>query len=147
MNRAHDFAAIKLDFETFSPGEKADIRRTALPEDLRVRGAFYRLLPEGERPTPQWQRVIFFLPWAEHDPDAPPLGAQLATSEKSISEIRIFQLLRSENPQDLLHLRRLLQHIKTTLDWGAFGERLWFWGESVKSRIVEEYFSFSRSKK
>jgi CRISPR system Cascade subunit CasB len=146
MKSEIDFVRIKTTFEAMKSGPKADIRRASLPEDLVLHGAFYRLLPEGAPPTPQWQRVIFMLPWAGHHPQAPSLGQRLAQGEKKISEQRLFQLLRSEFPLDILHLRRLLRFSNPTLNWQFFGETLLYWGESQKRNIAKDYFlSHSKS--
>lgn len=143
-----DFVAIKRKFDkSLGPGERADIRRARLPEDLGMVPATYRLLPAGQRPTPQWLRFVYFLPYArqaEPNSQAESLGVQL--SKKRVSEARLFQLVRSEAPTDLQHLRRLLIQTEPVLDWSVFGNTLYFWGERQKRRIVEDYFVAGQSK-
>ena len=147
MESGFDFVQLKTTYEAMKSGPKADIRRASLPQDLVLQGAFYRLLPEGTAPTPQGQRVIFMRPWAGHHPEAFSLGQRLAQGEKKVSEQQLFQLLRSEFPQDLLHLRRLLQFTKPTLNWQFFGETLFYWGEQKKKDVAKDYFMSLKSKK
>lgn len=140
MSPEFDFVRLKETFDGMSSGGRAEISRVELPSDLVLRGAFYRLLPEGEVPSPRWQRIVFMLPWAKQEDGASQLGRQIAGAEKEISEQRVFQMVRSDYPQDILHMRRLLRHLKIGLDWNDFGKTLWFWGEVQKRCIVESYF-------
>lgn len=112
-------------------------KRVSTPEELSTRPAFYRLF-SGERPPSWGERVAFFLPWCAHADEAKPLGQQLA--EARISEARLFQVVRSESPNDLIQLRRLLQHIEPTVNWQHFGTQLLYWGESAKRTLIEDFF-------
>ncbi|MCF4152270.1 type I-E CRISPR-associated protein Cse2/CasB [Dethiosulfovibrio sp. F2B] len=145
MSPEFDFVRIKETFDGMSSGGRAEISRAELPSDLVLRGALYRLLPEGEPPSSQWQRVVFLLPWAKQEDGASQLGRQMAYAERKISEQRVFQTVRSDYPQDILHMRRLLRYLKIGLDWNDFGKTLWFWGEVQKRRIVESYFMAKKS--
>ncbi|MFZ5810890.1 MAG: type I-E CRISPR-associated protein Cse2/CasB [Thermodesulfobacteriota bacterium] len=138
-----DFAKLKTAFDQLSPGSKADIRRVAAPEDLDWLPAFYRLLPPGVKPNDQWKRIIFLLPWAAHAPGAKPLGR--AMHDNQIAEMRIFQMAKSEFPQDIIHLRRILRQMKTSLDWTDFGQSLFFWSDNRKKAILRDYFYTSKA--
>jgi CRISPR system Cascade subunit CasB len=134
-----DFIQIKKNFDkVLTNGQRADIRRVRLPEDLNMIPAFYRLLLPNIRPNRQWQRVVFMLPYADHSETAGSLGHQLADGK--VSEARLFQMIRSEEPQDLLHLRRLCQQTKPSVNWQYFGETLYFWGDKMKRYILQQYY-------
>ena len=119
-------------------GKQAELRRHARkPDDLGELPAYYALF-HGIRPSRQHQRVAFFLPVCKHREGAPSIGEQLA--DRKISEMRIFQVIRSESPNDLIQLRRLCQHIEPEVDWRKFGEMLWYWGDKAKRQLLEDYF-------
>lgn len=133
-----DFGDIKLMYEGMKNGPKADIRRVKSPEDLLMTGAYYSLLPKGERPSSQWNRIIFFLPWASSSKSGNLLGQII--KKNNVSEQRLFQMVRSEYPLDIIHLRRIVQHVNPKLDWSEFGKLLYFWGDISKRQIVMDYF-------
>jgi len=121
-------------------GKQAELRRhVRQPDELAELPAFYALY-RGIRPNRQHQRVAFFLPVCKHREGALSIGAQLA--KKDVSEMRIFQVIRSEQPNDLIQLRRLCQHIEPIVDWEEFGDMLWFWGHESKRKLLEDYFVF-----
>lgn len=137
MSDLPDFVALVARYKRLTPGQKAELRRLADPEEAGGKPAFYRLFP-GQQATSQRQRLAFLLPWAEHRAGAKPLGAQLAQAK--VSETRIYQMVRSEPDSDLIQLRRLLQHAKPVLDWEHFGKTLHYWGATSKRQILEQYF-------
>ncbi|MGH8578630.1 MAG: type I-E CRISPR-associated protein Cse2/CasB [Gammaproteobacteria bacterium] len=137
MPELPDFVAIAKRFENLTPGQKAELKRVAAPEDVAGIPAFYRLFP-GDRPAPWCQRMAFVLPWApKHVPGAQSLGRQLA---KDVSEMRIYQVVRASSPNDFIQLRRLVQHIEPRLDWAKFGKTLYYWGDNAKRRLLEDFF-------
>jgi len=133
-----DFIGLSARFDKLSNGQKAELRRVASPRDIAMVPAFYRLLP-GVKTNIRWQQTVFFLPFVKHIKDADSLGAQLARSKK-ISELRLFQVVRSLSPNDLIQLRRLVQQIEPALDWQNFGETLFYWDDDKKRRLLEQYF-------
>jgi CRISPR system Cascade subunit CasB len=125
-------------YQRFTPGQKAELRRCAEPNDLTLTPAFYRLFP-GERPDQRHRRLAFLLPWCAHRPKARPLATQLA--EAKVAEARILQVARARSPRDnLIQLRRLVMHINPEVDWIDFGRALWFWGQRAKRRLVEDFY-------
>lgn len=120
-------------------GLKAELKRAVTPEDLIEIPAFYRLMA-GTGTNKDWQRVAFFLPYAAHAKGADSLGKQLAKA--GVSEMRLFQVLRSELPNDIVQLRRLVQQVKPTVDWQQFGSMLFYWeyNDSNKRHLLEDYF-------
>ncbi|MDX8395080.1 MAG: type I-E CRISPR-associated protein Cse2/CasB, partial [Mariprofundaceae bacterium] len=111
-------------------------RRCATLDDVAMVPAFYRLF-FGETDI-RHRRVAFFLPYVEQTMGHDLLGAQLAKGK--ISEQRLFQVLRSEAPNDLIQLRRLVQQVDPKLDWQEFGKQLFFWNDDQKRRILENFF-------
>jgi len=132
-----DYRELFTRFEGLGNGLKAELRRCASPSDVALLPAFYRLF-SGVRGTPQLQRIAYFLPVVKQDSGAESLGTQLAKAR--ISETRLFQMVRSSSPNDLIQLRRLLQQLDPSLDWSVFGSLLFYWGDQQKRRLLEDFF-------
>lgn len=134
-----DFVLMRERFDKgLSNGQRAEIRRVRLPEDLEMIPAYYRLVVPVAKPDRRLERVVFFMPYVGQTLGGLDLGVQLALSE--VSEQRLFQVVRSEQPQDLVYLRRLCQQVEPTVPWDRFGKMLYFWGDESKRRILEDYF-------
>jgi CRISPR system Cascade subunit CasB len=120
-------------------GLEAELKRAAQPYDLVEIPAFYRLMA-GTGTHKGWQRVAYFLPFAKHKEGADSLGKQLAKA--GVREMRLFQVIRSEPPNDIIQLRRLLQQVKPTVDWQQFGNMLFYWdyNDWNKRTLLEDYF-------
>lgn len=123
--------------ERLPKGPKADLRRVASPDEVRLIAAGYQLFP-GRPLTLGKLRLLFCLPWLRHKQDAGPLGAALAKA--GIDEQRLFQIVRSEAPNDIVQLRRLLQRAEPVVDAGVVGKQLLYWHESDKRRLLENYY-------
>lgn len=134
----HDFVSLYERYRKLAKGQQADIRRAPDPDDLRLVRATYQLLPDGQRPTPPWLRVIYFLPHAGHKDEGPSLGQAIAA--KNVREARLIQLVRTEPPNDIVQLRRLLIQLGAEVDWQKLGWALLRWDDTTKRRIVEDYF-------
>ena len=137
MTELPDFVAVKERYDNPDFGFRAELRRVAKPDDLALIPAFYRLLP-GVRTDARWQRVVYFLPFTTHLPEGKTLGQALSGKVK---EERLFQVLRSTPPNDLIQLSRLVRQIEPSVDWRKLGRSLWYWGETSKRRLIEDYFS------
>lgn len=127
--------------ETLDNGQRAEIRRASTPEDLECLPSFYHLMGGfNPKETRQWMRVAFFLPFVEqHSEKANPLGKQL--NEAKISEKRIFHIVRSTSPNDLIQLRRVIQQAKLkNINWEKFGQSLYYWGDHSKKELVQDFF-------
>ncbi|MEE4354918.1 MAG: type I-E CRISPR-associated protein Cse2/CasB [Desulfococcaceae bacterium] len=120
-----------------TPGHRAELRRVRNPDDLRDIPALYRLLA-GMRPTRRMLQLIFCLPYAGHREKAEAIGVQLAKAQ--INEKRLFQMVRSDPPNDLIYLRRILQQVKPVVDWNDFGSLIFFWEKKDKRRLLEDFF-------
>lgn len=132
-------------------GLKAQLRRVTEPEDLRGTPAFYRLFNEA-RPRVSLLRVVFLLPWCDDCGDA----ARPSTSrfgrllfEEGISELRLFQVVRSRSPLDVIQLQRLAKMLKQKhrrVDWKGFSKLLYWsepdgsWSRKSKRQLIEDYF-------
>lgn len=128
-------------WQTLDNGQRAEIRRVSTLEDLETLPAFYHLMGYFDpKEIKQWARVALFLPFVEkHSEKAKPLGKQL--KEAKISEKRIFHIVRSTSPNDLIQLRRVTQQAKlSSINWETFGKSLFYWGDISKKRIVQNFF-------
>ncbi len=124
--------------EHLTPGQRAELRRVAEPDDLRLVPALYTLFP-GQRPSSQHRRLAYLLnPACSHQAGAPSLGAQMV--KRGIAAPRVIQMARAQSPIDIVQLRRLLTHLSVNLDWREVGTMVWYWGESRKRALVEDYF-------
>lgn len=122
-------------------GERAQIKRATEPNDLLELPAFYRLIcGASDKELKQLARVAFFLPLIDGNIEtAEPLGRQLKTS--NISEKRLFHIIRSESPNDLVQLKRVLQQAKLiNIDWLTFGKTLYFWGKRQKQQLMKDFY-------
>jgi len=158
-----DFVALYHYFDSLKKrvsGLEAEIKKAATPEALVEVPSFYRLMVGTDTSMvdkgthPGWQRVAFFLPYVGHKTGADSIGKQLAKGD--VSEMRLFQVIRSDSPNDIIQLRRLVQQIKPTVDWQLFGATIFYWDYSNpeknidskrnKRRILEDYFLVSGTK-
>jgi len=124
-------------------GLEAEVKRVASPEALVEIPSFYRLMA-GTGTHKGWQRVVFFMPYVTHKEGADSIGKQLAKG--GVSEMRLFQIIRSGSPNDIIQLRRLVQQVKPTVDWKYFGKTLYFWDYSDRNKrqLLEDYFLASK---
>lgn len=138
-----DYKALVDRLEKLGTGPRAELRRCATLQDLAMVPAFYRLFV-GIKTDLRHQRVAFFLPLVRHKEGGTKIGQQLAKAR--INEKRMIQVLRSQPPNDLLQLRRLVQQAKPQVDWQKFGEMLYYWGDEQKRRLLEDFFMHQQSK-
>jgi CRISPR system Cascade subunit CasB len=137
--RGPDFVALYDRFKKLGKGPQAELRRVATLERVSDLPAYYRWLG-GVPPSGRLERIAFLMPFASHNAAAEPLGRQLF--KKQVREIRLFQMLRSEPPVDIEHLRRLLKYLQEPdLDWQQFGRAIYFWGAHSKRAILQQYFT------
>jgi len=122
-------------------GERAQIKRATEPGDLLELPAFYRLISNAsQKELKNLVRVVFFLPMIkEHYEASDSLGRQL--SKQIISEKRLFQIIRSESPNDLIQLKRVLQQANLSkINWQTFGETLFYWGKFKKQKLMQDFY-------
>lgn len=123
-----------------SDGQRAEIRRCVHPDELKKVPALYRVVDPGFlAQSSQQRRVVFCLSTLQHQDDGPTLGQALGKA--GVSERRLMMVMRSENPNDLLQLKRVLMMCKiTVVDINKAGKTLFFWGDKAKSQLIEDYF-------
>lgn len=142
MERLHDYMGLYQAWERLTPGPKAELRRVERPDDLLEVPAFYRLF--SGRGTNDWekdayQRLIFCLPCLKHTGEKISLGKALAKG-KGVGEKRLFQVVRSNDPNDMIQLRRILRMAEPTVNWELAAKQLWYWNERNKRDLLEDYF-------
>ncbi len=131
-------------YQKLENGAKADIRRSSTPGDLLSVGSFFRLC-RREDDLLRYANVVFILPWLNHEKGIS-LGSVFYDDQKHrISEARMIQLLRSDYPQDIVSLRRMIwqsvgRHAERSVDWEILGPQLFYWGESNKKKILQDYY-------
>lgn len=128
-------------WQTLDNGQRAEIRRASTPEDLECLPAFYHLLEYIDpKDIKKWARVALFLPFVErNNEEAESLGKQLYDAE--ISEKRVFQIVRSSSPNDLIQLRRAIQQAKLgSINWELFGKSLYYWNKTSKKQLIQDFF-------
>lgn len=131
-----DYVSFLERFNQMLPGQKAELRRVVQPEDLTMKPALYRLL-RGIKPNPHYLRVAFLLPWVKHQPSAAHFSTQCARA--NINEMRMFQIARSDDPMDMIQLRRIAMQIEPHVDWTRFGDMLRYWPRT-KREFIENYY-------
>lgn len=139
-----DFMGLYNDWDKLSPGSKAELRRTAKPDKLIYLPAFYGLFSgraQTDRDKYKLQRLIFCLPHVEHVDKDVSLGKALALGQ-CVSEKRLFQVIRSEEPNDIIQLRRILMMFKPKIytNWEMTAKLLWDWTDWSKRKLLEDFF-------
>lgn len=137
-----EFMALYEAWEQLPKGPKAELRRVGRPDELILVPAFYRLF--SGRAMQEWeklayQRLIFCLPCIKHTDNDIGLGKALARG-KGVSEKRLFQVIRSDTPNDMIQLRRILQMVEPSVNWSNTAKLLWYWNERSKRDLLEDYF-------
>ncbi|OAI20658.1 type I-E CRISPR-associated protein Cse2/CasB [Methylomonas lenta] len=148
QNHVLDFMILYERYQKLKPGPQAELKRVAQPDDLLEIPAFYRLLHDA-RAGKDMQRLVYCLPLITHQESGDSLGKALAKAE--INEKRLFMVIRSEEPNDLIQLRRLLkQSDKPKVDWIKMAKTIWNWNRPdlrVKQKLLEDFFLNQHTKK
>ncbi|MGV3345023.1 type I-E CRISPR-associated protein Cse2/CasB [Enterobacteriaceae bacterium LUAb1] len=124
-------------------GNKAVLRRAATPEALLEIPSFYMLIsPFGwPRHASAWLKMVFCLTSdtiTHSDDPSLSLGYSLAKNG-NVNSHRLLQLLRLEEPDDIVQLRRLLTHTKPTLHWPSLAKQLQGWGKDERRALLEDF--------
>lgn len=136
-SRTPDFMPILEQYQQLKPGPKAELRRVTEPDDLVEVPAFYRLL-NGQKGDYKMKRVIYCLPAIKrNDPDMS-LGQALANA--GVSEKRLFMVVRSESPNDIIQLRRLIKMVEPNVNWQECASLVYWWGKRNKQKLLEDFF-------
>lgn len=144
MKQQHhpEFMALYHAWEQLPNGAKAELRRVAKPDELLDVPAFYRLFSgkaHAEWEKRAYQRLIFCLPYIKHSPDDVGLGKAL-TKGKEVSEKRLFQVVRADEPNDMIQLRRILQMTEPAANWPKVALSIWYWNDRAKRDLLEDFF-------
>ena len=140
--KAQEFIDLYERFQRLTPGQRHELRKAKSYGELTMMPSFYKLT-KGLGTGSQWQRVVYLLPYITHHAGGDTLGAKLAGKKKDraqVSEQRLFQVIRSEPPNDLNQLRRLVQQVEPVLDWPKLANTLFFWGTNKKRKLIEDYY-------
>ncbi|KAB8306226.1 type I-E CRISPR-associated protein Cse2/CasB [Erwinia endophytica] len=149
MERTIDAMALYNAWSDLDKGSKAKLRRADTPDKLMEIPVFYLLAGQFGWPEQRYalQRMIFCLAAGviKHSDDKDlSLGKALAKNEK-ISMQRIIQLIRQESPNDMVQLRRLLNHAEPVLHWPSLAKQLQWWSKYDRRTVMEDFvLSFSK---
>lgn len=138
-----DFLGLYERYQKLKTGPQAELKRVAQPEDLLEMPAFYRLLHDTSAGKGM-QRLVYCLPLITHQEGGDSLGRALAKAE--INEKRLFMVIRSEEPNDFIQLRRLLKQINPKLDWLSTAKTLYYWNDRLKRQLLEDFFFYQNTK-
>lgn len=141
--RLPDFMSLYNAWDQLKPGPQAELRRAVIPEDMIETPAFYRLFSgrateEGGKRA--FQRLIFCLPYIKHTDNKVSLGAAIARYERGVSEKRLFQIIRSEFPNDIIQMRRILKMVEPVANWPMAAKQIWYWNDRSKRDLLEDFF-------
>ncbi len=148
MERKNEFMKLYEKWQHLTPGQRAELRRVNNPGELLEVPAFYRLfsgMGSREWEKDAYQRLIYCLPCIQSHTDEPvSLGAALAKKRDSghpvVSEKRLFQVIRSNAPNDMIQLRRILKMAEPVVNWPKAGNTLWYWNDRSKRDLLEQFF-------
>jgi CRISPR system Cascade subunit CasB len=148
QNQGPDFVGLYECYQKMKPGPQAELKRVTRPEDLLEIPAFYRLLHDANAGKGM-QRLVYCLPLITHQQGGDSLGRALARA--GINEKRLFMVIRSEEPNDLIQLRRLLKQAdKPKVDWIKMAKTIWNWNRPdlyVKQKLLEDFFLNQNTRK
>ncbi len=146
-NKTPDFLALYQRYDDLKPGPKAELKRVMSPSDLIEIPAFYQVL-QGYKAHKGMQRLLYCLPMIKHQDNGDSLGRALAKVD--INEKRLFMVIRSQEPNDLIQLRRLLKQAdQPTVDWIKMANDLWWWdhpNQLSKRKTLEDFFFYQNTK-
>lgn len=146
-NKTPDFLALYKRYQDLKPGPQSELKRVMNPNDLTEIPAFYRILQDN-KDYKKMQRLLYCLPLIKHQDHGDSLGRALAKAD--INEKRLFMVIRSLEPNDLIQLRRLLKQAdKPTVDWLQMANALWWWdhpSQQSKRKILEDFFYYQNNK-
>lgn len=148
MERTDDFMRLYQKWQQLTPGQRAELRRVNNPKELLEVPAFYRLfsgMGNSKEEKDAYQRLIFCLPCIQGHTEQPvSLGAALAGKREggrsAVSEKRLFQVVRSNAPNDMIQLRRILKMAEPVVNWPKAAKTLWYWNDRSKRDLLEQYF-------
>ncbi|WP_218147860.1 type I-E CRISPR-associated protein Cse2/CasB [Nitrosomonas sp. Nm166] len=89
-------------------------------------------------------RLLYCLPLIRHQDNGDSLGKALAKAD--INEKRLFMVIRSQEPNDLIQLRRLLKQAEPQLDWLSTAKTLYYWNDLAKRQLLEDFFFYQNIK-
>lgn len=143
QNKGPDFMILYERYQKLKSGPQAELKRVMQPDDLLEIPAFYRLLHDAKAGKGM-QRLLYCLPLIKHQEGGDSLGRALAKAD--VNEKRLFMVIRSQEPNDLIQLRRLLKQVEPKLDWLSAARTLYYWNDRAKRQLLEDFFFYQNTK-
>ncbi len=166
---SHDVArmmrGLRACYDQLPAGDRAVLRRAGNADDLREEGVFWRLvddagIPASERARAAWLVACFdaedpkkrpngrepFASWLRHS-----VYGRVGAGDLPARAVRFRRALAARDRDALVHeLRRLLRHgygqSARGVDWGALGSDLIHWGDEVRRKWAEQFFTSGGAK-
>ncbi len=138
-------------FKQLDPGGRALLRRQRSGNEAMTDGIAWRVLPtQGSLSWNDKKRladIAVLLPYAEHrvhEEGGFNFGRLLRGSKVSdpdFSEIRYRRLINCDRDRLVHQMRQVLRWRGRQVDWIALGTDIFYWGDNVRQRWNEGYFT------
>lgn len=152
-------AKVRGKYDALAPGAKATLRRCATADEVRIEGVYWRLIgdagvPDGRRHAMASVVVCFDAAGVGTQPFAPWLRAtvygDVSPSDLPARAVRFRRALTARDRDELTReLRRLLRHgfqaSRRGVDWGSLGTDIVYWGDAVRRRWAETFYTDPKS--
>lgn len=151
--------ALRAGYDALPPGAKATLRRCATADELRTEGVFWRLVDDARVPQEARFNMAFlagcfdtakaghnsFARWVRRT-----AYDEVKPGDLPARSLRFRRLLAAGDRDELVHhLRALLKHgsqkSKDGVDWGELGSDIYFWGDVVRRRWAEQFFTRAKT--
>lgn len=139
-----EYLTLKNNFARLKPGKQASIRRAPTAEALEhipAADELLQTLASLAEPTHQnlagWRRVLWLLPYIEHDWNGPSLGEQMAKA--GVGELRVQQVVTADGNDGFKYLRMLIQRLEPHLNVEKLGKTVFEWNPQTKNELMADY--------
>ncbi len=146
---------LRAHYDALPPGAKATLRRCTTADELRAEGVYWRLIDEAAVPASARSNMAHvvgcfdsadagrqpFARWLRHA-----AYGEVKPNDLPARSLRFRRLLAASHGEEMAHhLRKLLrqgfQKSRTGVDWGELGADIFFFGDSVRRRWAEQFFT------
>jgi CRISPR type I-E-associated protein CasB/Cse2 len=138
-------------YDALGPGDRAILRRCKTEDDLRLEGAYWRVVGDAR----EFERgvataVLLFPLAAQRSSDRFSFGRYLRTrleTDHDGTTLRVRRVIQSERDQLAHRLRGLIRLAETSgdggagIDWGVLGVDLVYFGDHVRRTWTQDFFA------
>lgn len=151
--------AVRKNYDALPPGAKALLRRCTTADELRAEGVYWRLVDDAGVPPdarPNMAHVVACFDTAEAGGESfagwlrRTAYHKVKPSDLPARSVRFRRLVAANYGDELVHhlralLRQGFQKSKAGVDWGELGADIFFWGDGVRRRWAEQFFTNAES--